>query len=92
MGPLESQAVLRVRRRVDEERQSVVVVRHRDDLDVVVTSTVGDLIEHQVVEVVMRRTETTTAQTMILIRAAVSVSAVVMVVLPVYRSGKILVR
>ena len=56
-----------------------------------VTSTVGDLIERQVVEVVMRRTETAAAQTMMLMRVAASVSVVVKV-MPVYRSGKILVR
>ena len=57
-----------------------------------VTSTVGDLVELQVIEVVTRRSEAAAAQTMVLISAAASVSAVVLVVLPVYRSGKILVR
>ena len=57
-----------------------------------VTSTVDDLVELQIVEVVTRRAEAAAAQTMMLMRAAVSVSAVVLVVLPVYRSGKILVR
>ena len=57
-----------------------------------VTSTVGDLVELQVIEVVARRSEAAAAQTMVLVSAAASVSAVVLVVLPVYRSGKILVR
>ena len=57
-----------------------------------VTSTVGDLVELQVIEVVTRRSEAAAAQTMVLVSAAASVSAVVLVVLPVYRSGKILVR
>ena len=55
-------------------------------------NTVGDLVEVQVIEVVTRRSEAAAAQTMVLISAAASVSAVVLVVLPVYRSGKILVR
>ena len=57
-----------------------------------VMNTVGDLVEVQVIEVVTRRSEAAAAQTMVLISAAASVSAVVLVVLPVYRSGKILVR
>ena len=57
-----------------------------------VTSTVDDLVELQVIEVVTRRSEAAAAQTMVLVSAAASVSAVVLVVLPVYRSGKILVR
>ena len=57
-----------------------------------VTSTVDDLVKLQIVGVVTRRAEAAAAQTMMLTRAAVSVSAVVLVVLPVYRSGKILVR
>ena len=57
-----------------------------------VTSTVDDLVELQIVEVVTQRAEAAAAQAMMLMRAAVSVSAVVLVVLPVYRSGKILVR
>ena len=55
-------------------------------------NTVGDLVEVQVIEVVTRRSEAAAAQTMGLVSAAASVSAVVLVVLPVYRSGKILVR
>ena len=57
-----------------------------------VMNTVGDLVEVQVIEVVTRRSEAAAAQTMVLISAAASVSAVVLMVLPVYRSGKILVR
>ena len=57
-----------------------------------VMNTVGDLVEVQVIEVVTRRSEAAAAQTMVLVSAAASVSAVVLVVLPVYRSGKILVR
>ena len=57
-----------------------------------VTSTVDDLVELQIVEVVTRRAEAAAAQTMMLMRLAMLVSAVVLVVLPVYRSGKILVR
>ena len=58
----------------------------------VVMNTVVDLVEVQVIEVVTRRSEAAAAQTMVLVSAAASVSAVVLVVLPVYRSGKILVR
>ena len=58
----------------------------------VVMNTVVDLVEVQVIEVVTRRSEAAAVQTMMLMHAAVSVSAVVLVVLPVYRSGKILVR
>ena len=57
-----------------------------------VINTVGDLVEVQVIEVVTRRSEAAAEQTMVLMSAAASVSAVVLVVLPVYRSGKILVR
>ena len=57
-----------------------------------VMNTMGDLVEVQVIEVVTRRSEAAAAQTMVLVSAAASVSAVVLVVLPVYRSGKILVR
>ena len=57
-----------------------------------VMNTVVDLVEVQVIEVVTRRSEAAAAQTMVLMSAAASVSAVVLVVLPVYRSGKILVR
>ena len=57
-----------------------------------VMNTIGDLVEVQVIEVVTRRSEAAAAQTMVLVSAAASVSAVVLVVLPVYRSGKILVR
>ena len=58
----------------------------------VVMNTVVDLVGVQVIEVVTRRSEAAAAQTMVLMSAAASVSAVVLVVLPVYRSGKILVR
>ena len=61
-------------------------------LTLLVTSTIGDLVKLQVIEVVTRRSEAAAAQTMMLMSAAASVSAVVLVVLPVYRSGKILVR
>ena len=57
-----------------------------------VMNTIGDLVEVQVIEVVTRRSEAAAAQTMVLVSAAASVSAVVLVVLPVYRSGKILVH
>ena len=57
-----------------------------------VMNTVVDLVDVQVIEVVTRRSEAAAAQTMVLMSAAASVSAVVLVVLPVYRSGKILVR
>ena len=57
-----------------------------------VTSTIDDLVKLQIVGVVTQRAEAAAVQTMMLMHAAVSVSAVVLVVLPVYRSGKILVR
>ena len=56
-----------------------------------VMNTVGDLVEVQVIEVVTRRTKAATAPMMVL-RCAAALASATLMVLPVYRSGKTLVR